>query len=213
MSKITNFFKQKKQISNDDLPEQSVEREFNSGTFADQFYKKCATTQKHACDKADCLNIKAALKSEIAKIQDKNRNMKETIEICSEILAEKDTEIQYLIKKLTTSANDSVEDESIPVELIENSPKEHLHAFQTDFNPDQLSYLRSVDNETQKDSHFIKTAVEALYEDRLAVLKNRSVTGRSAGGQANSQRDFLFFTSNDVLFYFVFSHFKEFLCL
>lgn len=187
MSKITSFFKQKKQIAIDDLPEEKVEREVNSGTLADQFYKKCAIMQKHACDKADCLDIKAALKLELAKMHDKNRNMKETIEICSEIIAEKDTEIQHLIKKLTTTANVNVEDESIPVDLIEKSPTENLRAFQNVFNPDQLSYLRSVDNDTQKDSHFIKTAVGSLYEGRLAILKNRSVTGRSAGGQAKQK--------------------------
>lgn len=195
--KITSFFKEIKPNSRKCEEEAECEED-NSEHFAQQFYGDCVTQQNSTCD-IDYLNIKAKLKSEIMQMQAKNRNMKEAINICSEIIADKDIEIQNLMEQLTSAANVNVVDKLVPVgdtsddvgvqcvDPIEKATNEHFITFQNNFNPDQLSYLRSISNQSDKDSHFIKTAVEALYEGRLDVLKNRSVTGRSAGGQSKQK--------------------------
>lgn len=182
MSKITHFFKQTKK--NCDKSEENIEK----GTIPEQFYGECLTAQVHSCDKVDCINTKATLKSELKAMQEKCRNIKEAIEICAEIVADKDSEIQNLLQKLAvTTTEKCVGAECLVKESTNKCNNGLFNAFQSDFNADQLSYLRSVNNQSEKDSHFVKTAMEGLYDGRLNALKNKSVTGRSKAGQTKEK--------------------------
>lgn len=195
MSKITSFFKQVKKNSNNDITEDNAESEniCEQRTFAELFYEKCLTAQEHACNNIECINIKAALQLELRTMQERNRNVKAAIQICTEIVADKDIEIQNLMQKTSVAANVDVGAKLIPVgernnevsaECVdppEKSSIELFSKFQNNFNPDRLSYLRSICSKPEKDSHFVHNAVQALYEGQLKVLKNISVTGRSAG--------------------------------
>lgn len=201
MSKITAFFKQVKKNSNNDITEDTEESEniFEQRTFAELFYEKCLTAQEHACNNIDCLNLKAALQLELKTMEEKNRNIKAAIQICDEIVADKDIEIQNLMQKISVNANVEVRDELPPVgernnavsaecvDLPQKSSIELFSTFQNNFNPDQLGDLRSISTKQEKDSHFVHNVVEALYEGQLKTLKNISVTGRSAGGQVKEK--------------------------
>lgn len=191
MSKITDFFKQSK--NSRDQIEEIVEKR----TIAKQFYEKCVSIQDQSCNKVDCINTLATLKYELKAMQEKCLNIKEAIEICTEVVAEKDIEIQNLMQQLAINATAEpaivgVEEKSVPVDdsFIPVGAKpadiyvDYLFsAFQSDFSVDYLSLLRSVDIRSEKDSHFVNVAMKALYEGRYNILQNKSVTGRSKTGQ------------------------------
>lgn len=194
MSKITDFFKIAKNnhVQESDQNRSSYER----GTVANQFYEHCLTKQDQLCDKVECINRIAALKSELKTMQEKCLNTKEAVAICTEVIAEKDIEINNLMQQLTTAVNSteptvtdtpvvSIDDKPEPVvmEPIDRAEASLFSAFQNEFSGDVLSSLRSVENRREKDSHFVNIAMRALYAGNLNGLKNKSVTGRSKSGQ------------------------------
>lgn len=189
MSKITDFFTQAKSSKNqsDNQRNSSIVE----ATAAQQFYEHCLTIQDELCDKIECINTKATLKLELKSMQEKCLNIKEAVDICAEIIAAKDIEINNLIQQLEiavvpaldTPANTCVADKPDPVavESIDAVKSTTLfNEFQDEFSADVLSSLRSI----EKDSNFINLAMKSLYAGKLDSLKNKSVTGRGRGGRA-----------------------------
>ncbi|XP_055307470.1 uncharacterized protein LOC129571679 [Sitodiplosis mosellana] len=210
MSKITEFYKS---VKNNHCNEQQINGNSESASSATQFYGDCLENLILECNKSDCISIKATLESQLKDLEQKCENVEEAVKIGMEIVAEKNTKIEYLMKQvevfrkgnvLPDVAADQNEDPNssqkstvvserkvVPATNIEskstqNSSKnvdEMFTSYENHFKKNQLSYLRSLDPRMEMDSHFINTAVKALYDGRLNVLQNKSVTGRSKPGQ------------------------------
>lgn len=128
----------------------------------------------------------------------KCENVKEANKIGMEIVLDKYLEIGNLMRQIEarvvpavnvaqSNEPNSIHASTVAATLVKpNSMKNCSQMFSTYakyFNQNQLSYLRSVDHRKEMDSHFINTVVKQLYDGRLYVLPNRSVTGRSNIGQ------------------------------
>lgn len=179
MPKITDYFKQAKNIP-DQQDDQSVSS-FEKGTVAKQFYEKCLTIEHKSCDKIECIEIIAALKNDLKTIQAKCFNIREAIEICSEIVADKDIEINNLMQQLTIAAASAPLTVDVPAgahdDPVDTEPAMIFSAFQNKFNGDALCSLRSVDSRSEKDLHFVNVAMKSLYAGRLNVLKISPLPG------------------------------------
>lgn len=212
MSKITEFYKIVKSNDCNVRNERQIDANSGSTSFAAQFYEDCLNEQILECNESDCILIKATFKSQLKDLEQKCENIEEANKIGTEIVAEKSIEIEHLMKQVEAVREKSVarsvvdkneesnstqnstpvsEQKDVPAVTIESnstqiSTKNDLKlfdSFQNYFKDNQLSYLRSLDPRSENDSHFINTAVKALYDGRLNVLQNKSVTGRTKRGQ------------------------------
>lgn len=213
MSKINEYFKTVKSTDCNVRREQQILENSETRSFATQFYEGCFEKQFHECTKSDCIRIKATLEIQLKNLEQKCENIEEAIKIGSEIVTEKNNEIEYLLKQVevvrkknvvSAIASDQSEEPSstqkstevsgrkmVPANTVvsnstRNLPKDHHEMFgsyENDFNKETLSYLRSLDPRKENDSHFINTVVKSLYDGRLNILSKKSVTGRSKPGQ------------------------------
>lgn len=191
MSKITEYFKTTKNI------EKQTEKDYRTESFASEFYDDCL--KKKVCNNSEC--IKVTLEAELEDLQTKYDNIEEAIKIGMEIVAEKNVEIESLMKEVVAIRNRAVvsspiqSENSISVQkstdtvtvatAIESNYSRNgmFSSYELNFEKKQISVLRSIDSRKEVDSHFINTMVRSLYDGKLHVLQNKSVTGRSKPGQ------------------------------
>lgn len=190
MSLITNYFKQTKDVVQKDEPHHNLQ------TISSKFYSDCLTEQLFPeCRKEQCLNSKHLLKMQIAEKKKKCQEHEDALKNCSEILLNKDIEIESLrkIKSLETVAmnihvvtndvthtDNDIECESInsPIAIASNKSNS-FSSFFNDFNEEQLADLRLIGPIKSKDATFVTLAVKFLYSERLGDLKGKTVTGRN----------------------------------
>lgn len=183
---ITDFYKTTKR---DNSCEKVNNENVKTKSFAKQFYANCLN---EVCMN-EYSNIKTKLKSEMTEMLQKFENLQEAVKICSEIVEEKNIEIEHLSKQvadivaITTATTVSavpfasvVDSDPVTVEDSKLKSNEAIPftAFEKDFKVDDLSYLRSVNSSHVYDSHFINTCMKSLYHDRLNVLRSRKAGQR-----------------------------------
>lgn len=166
--KITSFFKQTK---NSEIEESDSVVDF--GTAAEQFYKQQLENKEKKCSRQSCIDIKAMLQKQIDEMEMKYKSHKDTAEICSVVVSEKNREIENLQKLLGCEESATC---SNPQEL-------NIINFSDSFTIDQLSKLRLIGKTKSEDSTFVLFIVNCLYEGRHDVLQTKSLTGRTKAGQ------------------------------
>lgn len=165
--KITDFYKSKKNV---DIPDEEVQSKPTTST-SDQFYGACLSQQLQ-CNKVTCVNVKSTLQNQIREVEKKIEERKDNIDMCKIIIAEKQSEIEDLKKRIETKV--------VP---LSSSEKPLLFSeFNEDFTEQQLSRLRSIGTSKREDSTFVALSMRSMYEGRLETLQTKTLTGRGLHG-------------------------------
>lgn len=177
-SELTQFFKQTKE-------QPKIIHVETVQTITKQFYKDCLKEKKQ-CENELCIGTKHKINRTREEIQQKIRKTEEAIRCCSTILSKKDAEIARLRKQISVNQNEPLssitsQPVSITRELQEKEQEKILfNSFSMDFTENELATLRSIGATNREDSTFIAASVKFLYKNNLSILKEKSLTGRSA---------------------------------
>lgn len=151
---------------------------------SDSFYRERLEERlKNCCTNENCAKQKKLKLDERVILNEKLRKNEAGIAICEKIIEEKVQKIEEMELKLVngTTGADSTHKAVNPPNLLE-AYKEFIDHF----TEDQISELRSVSFDKNKDAKFVTMLIKAMYKDNLSVLKNKSMTGRSRNKDKNN---------------------------
>lgn len=195
---ITQYFtKTKKNIADSVEEEEKGEEERGNSLAANFYLNSLEEQQKPTCDKQKCVDLKSELQTQLKDIEKKHQQHRDAVNMCTEIIAEKDDEIRRLEKLIseitvcdssqpsTSSENAKDTQENVQTTHEPASANESVlfDQFKDDFTLEQLNGLREIGSTIRDDSSFVATALKSLYADRLSCLKNKSLTGRGKRGE------------------------------
>lgn len=146
------------------------------------FYNECLEVEQANCLNVTCLKSKKELRQSICEMEKKCAKLEQAIITCKAVITEKNVYIENFDIKLHSTESRTNEPETAKMEIYKNDQLMY-EDYKGTFDSAILSRLRSLGIKKPDDSTFVSVAVRSLYDGKLDLLKNKSLTGRSTKGE------------------------------
>lgn len=147
----------------------SIENETTS--INSNFYEKCVKEKTKLCESfKNCHATKQLLKMRLKSLNEKHQQVQKAISTALQICGNKDKKIQHLEAQIIPPVDRHMTHQK-------SKTKIQFEDFGDIFTSEQLTELRSTNQQTAGDSTFVLSSIRFLYSDDLSKLANKTVFG------------------------------------